>query len=47
MLIHKDALTEKEVKNLLKTNREPKDFEGWFVRCFYLSLLNYSYQIKL
>lgn len=36
---HKDALTSKEVKNLLKTNREPKDFEGWFVRCFYLTKL--------
>ncbi|EOA36672.1 hypothetical protein CARUB_v10012010mg, partial [Capsella rubella] len=26
---HKDALTEKEIKQLLKTNREPRDFEGW------------------
>ncbi|KAL1194126.1 putative peroxygenase 7 [Cardamine amara subsp. amara] len=26
---HKDALTSKEIQNLLKTNREPNDYRGW------------------
>ncbi|KAG7655290.1 Caleosin-related [Arabidopsis suecica] len=26
---HKDALTAKEIKQMLKTNREPYDFIGW------------------
>ncbi|XP_019091225.1 PREDICTED: probable peroxygenase 7 [Camelina sativa] len=26
---HKDALTSKEIKQLLKTNREPNDLNGW------------------
>lgn len=31
---HKNALTYKEIQQLLKTNREPKDIGGWFVFSF-------------
>lgn len=47
---HKDALTRKEIKKLLETNREPNDYSGWFVCFFYLNelfstKLNYSHNV--
>ena len=41
---HKDALTAKEIKQMLKTNREPYDFIGWFV-VYKLNKLNYNHNV--